>query len=729
VSRSGLVARRPEYAGDPLRTLWQRLRTPDRRAGALARRAAASPWFWLALGTGVTFVLALIYVFWIGTFFVMSDEMTYMKGAIHVWDHKRPLTQSDVFYASVSQLPEMLRAPALLLGNLPAAWDTMRVINLVAFMTSSVPAYLIARQIIPWRREAVLASLICVFVPWLAITGSLLTEGLAYPAFMWAMAGAFYGLMRPGWRSDLLAIAACGLAALTRSQLMVLLPVYLAAVAVHHLGWALANPSAWRTIVPDAARRHVLLLAGLAAFVAYVATRGTGHVQSLLGNYSVTTHGDLLPPGTLDSARELMSLVALGVAGLPFALATAYVLTTLWRPETRERHAFAALVVCAVAGVVTVAASFTIRFSGGAGLSERYACYIAPLLVLSAFAVMTPLRRRMAVPLLAASAVTWWTFAGVPRLVESANIFAPTAPFHKILNSALGAVGSRLPWHWQPVEVAAAIVIVATLALAVPRRLIGPRLVAGALGSVIALAIAGQTLYALYVIGWPQHKVGESYLATRDWVDKSVGWHTKVAGIIGEADEAGRSQGVWWEAQFWNRAVDQTYLPEGSDNFDQDRYRVISVDHRTGVVSGMQAERYTLSSSISQKFRLVGARPIRSVGSLTLERLPGPPRAIWSLDGTDGVGRMAAGTAASYRRYRPEAPLAITVSLPAPEAGQRPKPATVRVRAGDFARSVRLAPGTAPVTVRVPGRPRLVRVASGQGGATVKLTLVGDPTL
>jgi hypothetical protein len=723
VSRPGLALRRPEYAGDPLRMLWA-------QATRRLARAAASPWFWLALGTGAIFLVALVYVLWIGTFFVMSDEMTYVKGAVHVWDHRGPLPRTDVFYASVSQLPEIIHAPALLLGNMPAAWDAMRITNLVAWTTSAVAAYLIAREIIPWRPMAVAAALLCVGVPWLVITGSVLTEGLAYPAFLWVMAAAYRSLTRASWRTDLLALVAVGIAIGSRSQLIVLAPAYLAAVAVHVAGWALANRSEWRAIVADAARRHWLLLAGLGLAMLAIVAGGTARWQSALGNYSVTTHGDLFPPGTVNVGRELLGLVAIGVGGLPLALGLAYVLTTFWRADTRERHAFAALTACTSLGVMVVAASFVIRFSG-AGLSERYACYLAPLLILATFALLTPLRRAPAA-LAAGAAFAWWILTGVPQLVVSDNAFAPTGPFHKLLNDDLGRLGSHLPGDPTPVRIIAIAVVLATLAFLVPRRLIGPRLLAGVVGGLLAVATLAQTGYAIYDIGWPQHKVGADYLANRDWVDKTVGWDTKVAGIIGEAYEPGRSQGAWWEAQFWNRAVDQTYLPENSgDNFSQDRYRIVSVDHRTGALEGMQGERYVLSSSTEQRFRIQGARPLRNVGVLGVWRIPDHPRASWSLDGTDSVGRLAPGLQAVYRRYSAGAPSVLHVGLPALLPGVVPGEGTARVelRTHGWSRTFPLRAGAKPVAVRLPAGSDAVRVLNPgpKRGRMVKVTVTGDP--
>src|SRR5439155_6979992 len=165
-----------------------------------------------------------------------------------------------------------LRAPALALGNIPAAWDAMRAVNVVAFVSAAVPAYLVAREIVDSRRLAVVAALTCVFVPWIAITGSLLTEGIGYPAFIWAIAAMYFGLTRPGWRTDLLAVAGIGLAAGARSQQIVLLPAYAGAVIAHTGGWALRNRAAWRELVIDAARRHVVMLGTVVALALFAAT-------------------------------------------------------------------------------------------------------------------------------------------------------------------------------------------------------------------------------------------------------------------------------------------------------------------------------------------------------------------------------------------------------------------------------------------------------------------------
>src|SRR5205823_5783378 len=185
--------------------------------------------------------------------------------------------------------------------------------------------------------------------------------------------------------------------------------------------------------------------------------------------------------------------------------------------------------------------------------------------------------------------------------------------------------------------------------------------------------------------GWPQRNSSAAYLATRDWVDKSVGWNTKVAALLGEAYDPVTSSEVWWEAQFWNRSVDQEYLPPGNDPMNQDRFRSVSVNPRTGALEGLQGEGYTLSSSSSQRFRIAGARLVRNVGLLTLERIPARPRAVWSLDGTDSVGRLAAGSSATYRRFRPGAPSVLYVRW-TQQGGAARRPA-VEVRARGWGRT------------------------------------------
>src|SRR5439155_19736427 len=103
MSRPSAALRRPEYVGDPLRDAWRRLTRLRDRVAPRVRRWAASPRFWLGAGGAVILAVTLAYISWIATFFVMSDELTYIKEAIHVWDRGGPLPSSDIFYASVSQ--------------------------------------------------------------------------------------------------------------------------------------------------------------------------------------------------------------------------------------------------------------------------------------------------------------------------------------------------------------------------------------------------------------------------------------------------------------------------------------------------------------------------------------------------------------------------------------------------------------------------------------------------
>lgn len=717
MSRPAGALRRPEYIGDPLRDLWTR-----GRVGAVARRLAVSPWFWLALGSLAIFAVVLTYTSWMATFWVMSDEMSYMKEAVHFWDRRGPVPPSDIFYASASQLPALLRAPTLLLGDIPAAWNGMMAVSVAAFASASVPAYLVAREIVTSRWVAVLAALSCVFVPWIAITGSLLTEGIAYPASVWAMAAMYLGLSRPGWKTDALALAGIALAAGARSQLIVLLPAYVGAIVLHTAGWALAHRPQAREIVRGAVRRHALLLAGGVLFGLFLVAGGLGHLNGLLGNYSVTTSGSLVPKNTLAVARELVGTISLAVGGVPAVLAFAFLVATLRRPDSRERHAFAALMACSSVLLLFVAASFIVRFTAGAGLSERYAAYIAPLLLIGTFGALSR-SRPMPIALVAGAVFGWWCFTAIPDLAESKNAFAPAAPFHKLLNNHLGPIVDALPGHMKVAQLCGLVVIAVALTFAIPRRLSSPRLTGTITGAVLAAVIAAQTGYTLYAIGWNQRGADPTYLATRDWVDKTVGWNTKVAAVLGEAYDPVKSWQVWWEAQFWNKSVDQEYLPPDTDPVGQDRYKHIDVDPRTGVLHGLQGERYVLSSSSNQKFRLAGTRRVRNVGLLALDRIPPAPRAIWSLEKTDALGGFGLGTTATYRRFESGAPGVLHVSVTKP---RRAALRHARLEVHAYGRSRSIDVPAAGAAVRLPRYAKTVTFrVHGRRGTRVKLDVVG----
>src|ERR671922_165119 len=87
---------------------------------------------------------------------------------------------------------------------------------------SAWPAYLLGRAVSGSRAGGYFAAALTAFVPWLALSSTLLTENAAYPAFVWGLLLAYRALVEPSGRRDAAALAGLVLVYLARTQLFVL---------------------------------------------------------------------------------------------------------------------------------------------------------------------------------------------------------------------------------------------------------------------------------------------------------------------------------------------------------------------------------------------------------------------------------------------------------------------------------------------------------------------------
>src|SRR5207244_3356674 len=90
-----------------------------------------------------------------------------------------------------------------------------------------VPAYFIARRLVG-RRSAVIVAALSVALPSVIYSTKVMTESLAYPLFLCAVLAMFRVVERPTLSRQLTVCVVIGLAALTRVQMIVLLPVLVA---------------------------------------------------------------------------------------------------------------------------------------------------------------------------------------------------------------------------------------------------------------------------------------------------------------------------------------------------------------------------------------------------------------------------------------------------------------------------------------------------------------------
>ncbi len=159
--------------------------TPWIRSHPSAVAAAALVVIWL----GVSTAIAIWFSGRIQDWSVMTDELLYAKLATSIADTGSPLPQvHGTSIAVYNQLYPLLIAPLYGALSAPEAFRAAHVLNAFLMVSAVFPAYLLGRQVLsrPW---ALAAAGLSVLVPWMVLTGFLMTESAAYPAFLWAVLG------------------------------------------------------------------------------------------------------------------------------------------------------------------------------------------------------------------------------------------------------------------------------------------------------------------------------------------------------------------------------------------------------------------------------------------------------------------------------------------------------------------------------------------------------------
>jgi hypothetical protein len=307
----------------------------------------------------------------------MTDEMQYVKLAISVAETHSPLPRLHGTSVPVAnQLYPLLLAPFYGWLPSPDAFRAAHLLNAVVMTSATVPAYLLARQLLG-RLPSLAVAVLTVVTPWMVLTGFLMSEAVAYPAFLWAMLALHRTIVEPSPRRDLIAAAALGVAILARTQFLSLALVLPAAVLVHEAASGVAArgggavAASLRSAARSAVVRHRVLwvVYTIGAAVAALAALA-GH--RVLGAYSTTVEsGSLLPAAVWGSALEHLDLVGMGCGLVPLVLGGGWILTAVVRPEARERHAFATLSLLTLGVLAVQTASFVLRFGGADAVRDR----------------------------------------------------------------------------------------------------------------------------------------------------------------------------------------------------------------------------------------------------------------------------------------------------------------------------------------------------------------------
>src|SRR5262249_6051896 len=134
--------------------------------------------------------------------FAMTNELLYERRAISVALDGSPLPRlHGESIPSFDQLYPLLIAPLFRHATVPENLHSAHVLNAWIMSSACIPAFLLARRVVPlWA--AYVAAFATVCVPWILYASFLLTEVVAYPAFVWALFAMQRAAAAPSVRRD-----------------------------------------------------------------------------------------------------------------------------------------------------------------------------------------------------------------------------------------------------------------------------------------------------------------------------------------------------------------------------------------------------------------------------------------------------------------------------------------------------------------------------------------------
>jgi len=622
------------------------------RIAAAARRACERPLPVVGALVALSAGLAAFFATKITTF--QPDELGYTHMAIALAGD--PSLRTSEFGGSerLNQLYPLSLAPFYGLFVNVTAFALAHWWNALLMGSAVIPVYLLAREVLARRSTAYMAAAVAAVVPWLTLSSGQLTEVIAYPAGAWALFAMQRALAAPSWRADLLAIAAIAVATYGRLQLGILGPVFVAAVVLHELGWALTGGAVagGRADALRRARRRLLrdhvVLAGATA-IALVATTAlvvAGGLQQAFGYYGNTLGGQLLPDGMWRNAQANLTFLAFGLGVLPVAWTVGLILESAVAARARRVHAFAILACLTLAAIVITVARVNVIFNG-AEVQERYVMFVVPVLVVGLLAGLFESRRPAITLLLGAGVVAALVATTDFRVIPSSFWFLVSpgmTAYLEVIAPRLGQVADALgdPGISRFVLGGVAIVLAALLLAAGIRP--GARrrkLVTSAIVASVFLFCATTTVYSFdrVVHGSAEYKgLGGSSVAGQDWIDRAVGADTPVSLLATQIGQVSDSREVWTAAEFWNRSVTAAYaLSEPATTWHDGRFTEVG---RDGRVVAREASRYVVVAARALSLGLVGRELARSPdGELRLVDAGGRRlRAAWTLRGVSDAG-------------------------------------------------------------------------------------------
>lgn len=541
---------------------------------------------------------------------VMTDELQTLKLGASVADSLSPVPHLHGEHVNaLSQLYPLLIAPFIALLSMPAAIDAIHAFNAFLIAVAAWPAFVLTLEVTRSRLAAYLVAAATAVLPWAVLATTITTPVAAYPVTVWAVLLMYRALVEPTPRREAAALVAIAIAFLARTQLVMLAFVFPVAVVVHEVGLRGARRS-WRDhrVLAGAVAAGALIFATLAA---------SGRASSLLGSYSTTAQGDLLPKGVWTAAVSHVIGLAVPMAMLPIVLALGWCVAVLGGRGPPRKHAYGSLLAVLVPVVAVQVASFDLRFTPGGFAQGRYLFFLVPLILVASAACLVDGRRR-AIPT-AVAALVVAAAIGIARLGGIAIYWA--APSTALQLDYERILPGSLETSLRGLTLLVTAAAIALLVWARPPA----ALVAVFTGLIGLFAVEAGHLFAHEALPQTTRRlVAEAPRA--DWIDAALPRGTSVA-LVPAADPGPEH---WWDTEYWNERVDRSYSFQGTTTYTPFPTRRLQLDVRTGRLVGDEIPRYAVFARTDVRFRPAGSVRIAATDTFELLRIPRGARAGWA---------------------------------------------------------------------------------------------------
>ena len=495
-------------------------------------------WAWLGALYVVAATVQLALGLRVVSPWIMVDELVYSDMARSFADTGHFLIRGvHANYGFV--YPLLLSLAYKLSGSVADAYQWARVLNALAMCSVVIPTYLLARRVVR-PGFAFAAAALAIAVPPTIYIGTLMTENAFYPIFMWLAYALVLALEQPTLRRQVILLALCALAFLTRAQAVALVAAALSAPLV--LAWIeRGRPrrlGAWKPLYA---------IVGGAAFLVIVVEVARGRSPSqILGGYSVTTeHASYQVWPALRWIVYHLAALDLSLFVLPFA--AMIVLVANARHLDRALRVFSAAAVALTVWLVLEVGIFASHWSQR--IEERNLFYLAPLFLVALLAWIERGQPKPARAAVAAAGIA----AALPGTIPFLQLMNINAQSDTLFIQPWWYLGDRVAGRGNVALLAVAVsVVLAAAFLWLPHRYAPVLPVLIALGFFLTWLPLQLWIHSFPRLSSATYTTGIS--AGRSWIDAAVGRNADVT-IVWTGDNPYRG----WENEFWNRSVKHAY--------------------------------------------------------------------------------------------------------------------------------------------------------------------------